>query len=415
MIRIAAEKISICRFCKDKKIKEIIDLGLQPAANAFLKKSELNKKENYFPLKVNYCSKCGQLQLSHVVSPDYLFRNYVYVSSTSPVFITHFEKYAEAVFKKFKLTRKSFVLDIGSNDGVLLKPFKKLGVKILGVDPATAIANEATKNGIKTLPDYFDEKLAEKIIEKYGFADIITANNVFAHVPDIDELILAVKKLLKKDGVLIIEAPYLVDFLQKNLFDTIYHEHVSYLSIKPLTILFKRFDMEVFDVDRVGSHGGSIRVFVKHVVSKKIVNKRVKQFINDEEKLGLRKLQTFIKFRKKIEKNKLLLNKMLNKIKKQNKTIIGYGAPAKGNTLLNYFKIGPKVLDYIIDDSKYKQGLFTPGTHIPVFSSEKLKEEKKDYILVLAWNFAESIIEKYSYLKKEGSKFIIPVPIPKIV
>lgn len=415
MAKILTKKVSLCRFCKSRKLKEIINLGSQPAANAFLKKSELNKEENYFPLKVNYCSKCGQLQLSHVVPPDYLFRNYVYVSSTSPVFVAHFEEYAKSVYKKFKLNNDSFVVDIGSNDGILLKPFKKLGTRILGVDPAKKIAQEATKNGIETLPEYFDQRLAAEIVKKYGHTDVISANNVFAHVPEIDELILAVKKLLKKEGIFIIEAPYLIDFLQKNLFDTIYHEHVSYLSIKPLTILFKRFNMKVFDVQKVGSHGGSIRVFVRNADSKKRVSKRVKEFIDNEEKLGLRKLHTFIKFRNKIEKNKLLLNKMLKQLKKNDKKIIGYGAPAKGNTLLNYFKIGPKILDYIVDDSEYKQGLFTPGTHIPVVSPDRLKSDSNDYILILAWNFAKPITEKYSWFRKGSGKFIIPVPIPKII
>lgn len=415
MTKIIAKKINTCRFCKSKKLKEIINLGSQPSANAFLKKSDLNKKEHYFPLKVNYCQNCGQLQLSHIVSPDYLFRNYVYFSSTSPVFVAHFKEYAKSVYKKFKLNKNSFVLDVGSNDGILLKPFKKLGTKILGVDPATRIAKIATKDGIETLADYFDQKLAEKIAKKYGHADIITANNVFAHVPEIDEFVLAVKKLLKRDGVFIIEAPYLVDFLEKNLFDTIYHEHVSYLSVKPLTVLFKRFNMEVFDVEKVGSHGGSTRVFVKNSDSNLKVSTSVKEFIDNEEKLGLRKVQTFIQFRKKIEKNKVQLNKILKKLKKENKKIVGYGAPAKGNTLLNYFKIGPEILNYIVDDSKYKQGLFTPGTHIPVVSPAKLTSDKNDYFLILAWNFADPIIEKYSWFKINGGKFIVPVPIPKIV
>lgn len=409
------KKFPFCRFCENKKLIQVIDLGYQPAANAFLTKKQLSSHENRFPLKVNFCSKCGQLQLTHVVSPDILFRNYVYVSSTSPVFIAHFEDYARSVYKKLNLNKNSFVIDIGSNDGILLKPFKKLGTRILGVDPALEIAKKASKNGIETLPEYLDQKLAERIVKKYGYADLITANNVFAHVPYIDELILAVKKLLKKDGVLIIEAPYLVDFLKKNLFDTIYHEHVSYLSIRPLTVLFKRFDMEVFDVERTDSHGGSIRVFVKKAESKRQVQDAVKKFILNEKILGLGKLTTYTKFAKKIEKNKQDLNKILKKIKSQKKTIVGYGAPAKGNTLLNYFRIGKETLDYIVDDSEYKQGLFTPGTHILVVPSKKISKDKPDYVLILAWNFADSIMKKLSDYKKGGGKFIIPVPYPKVV
>lgn len=404
-----------CRFCENKKLTQVINLGMQPAANAFLTKKQLSQKENKFPLKVNFCSKCGQLQLTHVVSPDLLFRNYVYVSSTSSVFIKHFEDYAKSVYEKLKLNKDSFVIDIGSNDGILLRPFKSLGTKILGVDPATKIAKKATKEGIETLPEYFDQKLGEKIIKKYGHADVITANNVFAHVPFIDELVMAIKNVLTVDGALIIEAPYLVDFLQKNLFDTIYHEHVSYLSIRSLTALFKRFDMEIFDVEKTDSHGGSIRVFVKKKESKLPIQKAVAEFILKENALGLGKLITYTKFAKKIDKNKEDLNKILKKLKVQNKTIVGYGAPAKGNTLLNYFDIDIKMLDYIIDDSKYKQGLYTPGTHILVVSSDQIQKDKPDYILILAWNFADSIIKKLVDYKKEGGKFIVPVPVPKIV
>lgn len=409
------KKFPYCRFCLGKKLKQVINLGDQPAANAFLTKKSLKEDEPYFPLKVNFCLDCGQLQLTHVVSPDLLFRKYVYVSSTSPVFIAHFEEYAKTVFDRLGLNTRSFVIDIGSNDGILLKPFKKLGAKVLGVDPARKIANEATKNGIETLPNYFDQKIAKKIIKKYGNADVITANNVFAHVPFIDELILAAKLLLKDEGVLVIEAPYLINFLKKNLFDTIYHEHVSYLSVKPLTVLFKRFDMEVFDVSETDSHGGSIRVYVKKNISKRKTSKNVDKFMDNEKKMGLGKVRTYLNFAKKIEQNKKDLQMMLKRLKKEGKKIVGYGAPAKGNTLLNYFKIGTDVLDYIIDDSKYKQNLYTPGTHILVSSISRLKQTKPDYILILAWNFAGPIMKKLDEYKKNGGKFIVPVPKPAII
>ncbi|TSC88531.1 MAG: C-methyltransferase [Microgenomates group bacterium Gr01-1014_7] len=408
------KKFAHCRFCLNKNLKQVIDLGSQPAANAFLTKKQLKGKEPFFPLKVNFCSKCGQLQLTHIVSPDYLFRNYVYVSSTSPVFVAHFEQYAKSVYKKIKLDSESLVVDIGSNDGILLKPFKKLGVKILGIDPARKIAKEATKNGILTIPEYFDQGLANRIIKKWGFADVITANNVFAHVPYIDELILAAKKLLNSEGVLIIEVPYLVDFLQKNLFDTIYHEHVSYLSIRPLVTLFNRFNMTIFDVEETDSHGGSIRVFVKKNKSKRKVKETVENFIKNEKALGLGKLHTYQKFAKKIEQNKIDLNKLLKKLRSQGKNIIGYGAPAKGNTLLNYFNIGTQVLDYIVEDSQYKQGLFTPGMHIPVVSPKEISETNPDFIFILAWNFAKPIMKKLEQFKSRGGRFIVPVPTPKI-
>jgi len=411
----AAIKVISCRICKNKRLKSTFSLGLTPLANSFLKKEHLDLPEPFFPLEVNYCSRCGQLQLGHVVAPDLLFKNYVYVSSTSPVFVAHFEDYAREVFKRFRLGKKSLVVDIGSNDGILLAPFKKLGTKVLGVDPAVDIARKATKQGIKTLPHYFAPELAKKIVKTHGKADVITANNVFAHVHDLDELIHSVKVILKKNGVLVIEVPYLLDFLQKNLFDTIYHEHLSYFSLKPLTIFFARHAMRVFDVQKVAAHGGSIRVFVKGRGAKHKVQPKVKKMLKEEEKMGIHSAKTFLEFAKNVQKNKAKLVRMLNRLKTQGKTIVGYGAPAKGNTLLNYFGIGKDILDYIVDDSPLKQGLYAPGTHIRVVSSKEIEKTNPDYILILAWNYAEPIMEKLSNFGKSGGGFILPAPKPRLI
>lgn len=409
------DKLKLCRICKNDNLIKIISLGKTPPANAFLKKSELNLPEPFFPLHVNFCPICRQLQLSHVVSPELLFRNYVYVSSTSLVFVRHFEDYARDVFEKLKLKKRELVIDIGSNDGILLKPFKKLGARVLGIDPARKIAHQAAKAGIETLPEFFSQSLAEKIINKYGQASLITANNVFAHIDDLDEIIAAVKKLLTADGVFIIEVPYLVVFLQKNLFDTIYHEHLSYFSVKPLVKFFQRHNMKVFDVWETLSHGGSIRVFVATKLSKWRTKKSVATLLKKEQQLGLDDLQTYFNFAKRINQNRLALKKLLAKLKRNGKKIVGFGAPAKGNTLLNYFKIGPEVLDYIVDDSSYKQNLFTPGTRIPVVSPSRIYKDKPDYIFILAWNFATPIMDNLSDYKKIGGRFIIPVPEPTII
>jgi len=409
-------RLTSCRICKNNKLKKIISLGKMPPANSFLSKKQLaGDNELFFPLDINFCPNCGQLQLSHVVSPNILFKNYIYVSSTSPVFVKHFEDYANSVFRKFKLKKNDLVVDIGSNDGILLKPFKKLGTKVLGVDPAVKIAKEATKEGIETLPLYFSTEIVEKITKRYGHAKVICANNVFAHINDIDDMVEAVKQVLTDDGVFIIEAPYLVNLLKKNLFDTIYHEHLSYLSVKPLTVFFRRHGMKIIDVEETESHGGSIRVFVAKNESKHKIGLSVKRFCNKEEKLGLSKIGTYLDFAKRIEKNKKELNVLLKNLKLQRKKIVGYGAPAKGNTLLNYFKIGPETLDYIIDDSVYKQGLFTPGTHIKVVSSDIILKDKPDYIFILAWNFAEPIMKRLTDYKSKGGRFIIPVPKPKVL
>lgn len=408
-------RLNYCRMCKSGGLKKIIKLSPTPPANAFLNKNELGKKELLFPLQVNFCQNCGQLQLTHVVSPELLFRNYLYVSSTSPVFISHFEEYSRDITKKLKLDKHSFVIDVGSNDGILLKSLKKNGIKVLGVDPAIEIARKATNEGIPTLPHFLNKKVAISIVKKNGLADVVCANNAFAHIHDLDEIVNCVKILTHENGVFVIEFPYLVDFLEKNLFDTIYHEHVSYLSLRALTALFKRYFMEIFDIEKVSSHGGSLRIFVKKAESKYRVKKIVKKFLENEIKLGLNKIQTYKKFAKKIEDNKKKLTNLLKKIKTQKKNIIGYGAPAKGNTLLNYFKIGPKILDYIVDDSQYKQGLYTPGTHILVQPFSKIDETKPDYILILAWNFAQPLMKKLSDFKKNGGRFIIPVPEATIV
>lgn len=408
-------KLNYCRMCKSNKLIEVISLSPTPPANAFLSKRDLKKKEYFFPLQVNFCSNCGQLQLTHVVSPDLLFRKYVYVSSTSPVFIAHFDEYSKDLVKRFKLNNNSFVIDIGSNDGILLKPLKKAGVKVLGVDPAVDIANKASKEGIITLPDFLNIKLTESIVKKYGQADVVTVNNTFAHIHDLDEIIESIKVLTKPEGVFVIEFPYLIDFIKKNLFDTIYHEHLSYLSLRPLMALFKRFQMEIFDAKEVSSHGGSLRVYIKKIGAKYKIEKVVRDLVNREIKLGLSKTKTYISFAKKIEKNKLKLTALLKNLKSKGKTIAGYGAPAKGNTLLNYYKIGPQILDYIVDDSSYKQGLYTPGTHILVVPFNKIAETKPDYIFILAWNFAKPLMDKLSSFKKSGGHFIIPVPQAKII
>lgn len=408
-------KLNYCRMCKGKHLKKVISLLPTPPANAFLAKKDLKNKESFFPLQVNFCLDCGQLQLTHVVSPELLFSNYVYVSSTSPVFVAHFAEYAKNLIKRFKLNKKSFVIDIGSNDGILLKPLKNKGIKILGVDPATAIAKKASREGITTLPHFLNTKLAEKIVKQYGCADVVCANNAFAHIHDLDEIVESVKILTKSNGIFVIEFPYLIDFIEKNLFDMIYHEHLSYLSLRPLKAIFDRLGMQIFDAKKVDSHGGSLRVYVQRQGGQKKVQDSIAAFIDKERKLGLDNINTYLKFGKKIETNKKKLIKLLKKLKSQNKTLVGYGAPAKGNTLLNYFKIGLETLDYIVDDSEYKQGLYTPSTHILVVPFSKILETKPDYIFILAWNFATPLMDKLSDFKKAGGHFIIPVPEAKII
>lgn len=407
-------KISFCRLCKSKKLEKILDFGKSPPANSFLQPSQLNKKEDFFPLVVNFCTDCGQLQLSHVVNPEILFRHYVWVSSTSRVTVAHFEEYARSVFGSLKMEKGDLVVEMGSNDGVLLKPFQALGARVLGVDPARNVARRATAEGIPTLPQFFNAKLAKRIAKSYGKAKVITANNVFAHINDLDEIMEAVRALLDDEGAFIIEAPYNIDLVEKNLFDIVYHEHLSYLSIRPLDRFFKRFGMRIFDVVKTPVHGGSVRIFVTFNRAKHKTKKSVQQYIDLEKQKKLHDINTYRQFAQHVKENKIAISKLLRNLKKQNKRIAGYGAPAKSTTLLQYFNIGKETLDFIVDDSPYKVGLFTPGKHIPVVATQALYERRPDYVLLLAWNFADSIMKIHKKFADEGGKFIVPVPVPKI-
>lgn len=409
------KRVNSCRVCKNKTLQKVLALGPTPLANAFLTKVQVDEPEYFYPLDVYFCKNCSFVQLGHVVSPQVLFGNYVYVSSTSQVFVNHFRKFAEDIFKKFNLNKDSLVIDIGSNDGILLKPVKELGARVLGIEPAAKIADLAKKSGIETIPEFFSIKLAREIVKKKGPARIITATNVFAHIDDLDEVITSLDVLLGYDGIFILEAPYLVDFLRKKYFDLVYHEHLSYWSVSTLITLFKRFNMTVFDVQKVDAHGGTIRVFVKKHKNPQRIRKSVGRFLGLERRVGLSDINTYLLFDKKIQENKIKLLRLLSKLKSSNKKIIGYGAPAKGNTLLNFFGVGAETLDYVVDDSKWKQGLYTPGKRIPVVPSDWIYKTKPDYILILAWNFASSIIKMHERFKKNGGNFIIPVPKPKII
>lgn len=408
-------KISSCRVCRKNNFTKVFNFGPTPLANEFLEKEKVDREELSFPLEGYFCNNCTFLELGHVVDPKILFGNYVYVSSTSKVFVNHFKKFAQDVYTRFNLTQNSLVIDIGSNDGILLKPFKELGVNVLGIEPAKKIAQIAKKDGIDTIAEFFSAPLAKKIVNRKGKAKIVTATNVFAHIDDLDEVIKGLKILLYNDGVFIMEAPYLIDFLEKRYFDLVYHEHLSYWSIKPLVELFKRFSMIVFDVQKVSAHGGSIRVFVKREEGLHKKEKSIDEFLKLEEEKKLGEIKTYLKFQKEVEKNRVSLLTLLADLKAKNKKIAGYGAPAKGNTLLNYFGIGTEILEFIVDDNPWKQGLYSPGKKIPVVSSKALYEKRPDYLLILAWNFADSIIKMHRKFRESGGKFIIPVPTPKII
>ena len=402
-----------CRICGSPKLDKFLSLGPSPLANNFLRVDQLNKKELYYPLDVYFCNKCFLVQLLDIVPPEVMFKEYAYMTSASKPMQLHFAGLVKDVVNNFKVSEDSLVVDIGSNDGTLLQYFSKMGLRILGVEPASNIAQIAKKRGITTINKFFNKECAINIYKKYGFADIILATNVFAHVDNLENILNGINYLLSKDGVFVIEVPYLINLLDNIEFDTIYHEHLSYFSIYPLVYLFRKFGMEIVSIKQIPIHGGSIRIFVQKLAKKQSQN--VTKFLLIEQNAEFDSLKTYTKFAKKVALVRERLIKLLKTLKNKKVRITGYGATAKGNTLLNYCKIGPDILDYISDTTPYKQGCYTPGMHIPIFQEEKFHRDPPNYTLLLAWNYADAILQKEQKYRQKGGKFILPLPDPKII
>ena len=379
-----------CRSCGNEKLKRVISLGYQPLANNLLKKKTENTE--LYPLEVNYCDNCHNCQLSVAVDPKKMFLNYLYTSSTSKVFREHFEKSAKKYIKEFKLTKKSYIIDVGSNDGIALTPFQNLGFKnVLGIEPAKNLAKLANKNKIKTFNGFLTIKNLKKINKG---ADIILASNVFAHSDNLKEMAECMKRLLKKNGTLIIEVQYLLNTLKDLTFDNIYHEHYNYWSLTSLVNFFKQFDLEIYNAEKIQTHGGSLRIYIKNKKTK--INKNVKLLLKEEEIFGIKEYSTYQNFADKIYKIRSNVINNLNKLKQESKKIVGYGSPAKATTALNFFGVKDQI-DFIIEDNKLKHGKFIPGVKIPIQSKNKIKN-KLPVALVLAWNFFEDIKKSNSNL-----------------
>ena len=398
-----------CRFCNSNDTELYLSLGKTPLANSFLTGDDLDKAEPIFPLDVYFCKNCHLSQIAFVVPPENIFKNYIYFTSTSDMVHKHAQYLAQSFKERFGLTKNSFIMEIASNDGCVLGYFKKLGVKTLGVEPAENIAKVAIEAGIDTYVDFFNDVTAEVIKEKYGNADVIIARHVFAHVPEIHGFVKGLESVLAKKGIVAIEAPYLVDFIENTEFDTVYHEHLSYLSIYPMSKLFETYGMEIFDVEHVKIHGGSLIYYIGHK-GEHTVTDRYREYLANEISKGFGNVETYRQFAGRVSKIKADLLRTLTSLKKDGKRIAAYGAPAKGNTLLNYCGIGNDLIDYVVDKSPYKQNLYTPGSKLPVYAPEKLLLDMPDYTLMLAWNFADEILEQQKEYRKKGGKFIIPVP-----
>jgi novobiocin biosynthesis protein NovU/D-mycarose 3-C-methyltransferase len=402
-----------CHICQNKKLRKFLSLGPIPLANSFLQQDELSVPELYYPLDVCFCSNCGLVQLGQVIAPEILFKDYAYLTGTSEPMKAHFARLAESTIQRFSLPRGSLVLDIGSNDGTLLENFQRHNMRVLGIEPAVNVAKLASLRGIETLNDFFGERTAQKVCARKGQASLILATNVFAHVADLEGFLRGVNHLLDSDGVFVIEVPYLLDMLERLEFDTIYHEHLRYFAVRPLIALLAKLDIGVVEIERVSVHGGSLRVYAKK--STHPLSSSVAELLDLEAKAKLSSLGTYQRFAQDVSRIREELLSLLESLKNQGAKIAGYGAPAKGNTLLNYCKIGTDILGYVTDTTPFKQGRYTPGTHIPIFPDSHFHEFPPDYALLLAWNYADEILQKEERYRRAGGKFIIPIPKPQIV
>ena len=398
-----------CLGCGEESVEVFLDLGLSPLANGYLKPEDASADEPRFPLATGYCHGCHLVQLTHTVDPAKLFSHYLYFSSFSPAFLEHSKKLADSMVDRFDLGAEDFVVEIASNDGYLLQYFQERGVPVLGVEPAENIAKVATEKGIPTKNAFFGTESSAEVAGEHGKADLILGLNVLAHVPDINPFVKASADLIKDDGVVCFEAPWLLDFLEGCEFDTIYHELVYYYSISALRILFERAGLELFDALPQPTHGGSIRVLFGKPGAHE-VQPAVAELLAREEQAGLTSPEVYREFATRVEALKAALVEKVRSYKSDGKRLVTYGASAKGNTLLNYFDLGTDVFDYACDRSTYKQGHVTPGKHLPIVDPVKLVEDKPDYAVMLTWNFAEEILEQQKEYIEGGGTFIIPIP-----
>lgn len=401
----------LCRICKKRNLLPILNLGKTPLADLFI--TDPGLKEKKFPLSMSVCKSCFLVQLDQDINDDLLFGdNYAFYTGGSPTSLNYFKEYADEILKRFPKQSKKLTLEIASNDGTLLKHFKNSECNILGIDPAKNVVDFANQNNIKTIREFFSQKVSGKLKKEYGEAGIIIANNVFAHVTDPWDFLKGVKNILSDDGIAIIEFQYFPYLLFNNQFDNVYHEHRSFFSITPLNICVKKLKLKIIDIEEHDTQGGSVRVFIAHKNNKIKSTYKAKEILKSEIEIGINDLNTYKGFSSRVNYIKNKLTKILKEIKKENKTILGYGASAKSNTLLNYCGIDTKFLDSILDKTPYKIGKYTPGTHIPVVDQV---DKDPDYYLLLVWNYAPSILKREEKFRKNGGKFIIPIPTPYVI
>lgn len=398
-----------CRYCETYLPEPFLDLGAMALANSYVKKEDAGKAEFTCPLALTLCPKCKLVQTTHVVPAPLMFSNYLYVSSTTQTFRVHFADYAHHVAGRLIKRANSVAVDIGSNDGLLVSCYEKEGLKAVGVEPAVNLSTDANARGIKTLNRYFDAEAVTEIQKEFGHADIVSANNVFAHIDDIASVCKNVEKLLSAQGIFSIEFPYIVTMLDELLFDMIYHEHLSYIAIHPLSYVLNRFGMEIFDILKVSSHGGSLRVLIQKKGGPYAKTKIVQDLLDIETQKGCLGEEIYKKFASEVNDTKKRFVELVRQLRKEGQTISGYGVPAKASTILNFYGLGKEELLFMVDDNPLKQGYLAPGTKIPILPSQHLFENPTNVVVIFAWNFAKEILSKIGHLRNKGVKFLIPL------
>ncbi|GAA6618009.1 methyltransferase domain-containing protein [Scytonema sp. NUACC26] len=400
-----------CRFCGSKLKHTFVDLGMSPLCESYVSPEQLNQMETFYPLHVYVCERCFLVQLQEYVSPQDIFSEYAYFSSYSDSWLQHAKNYTGKVIARFGLHSSSQVVEIASNDGYLLQYFLEQKIPVLGIEPAANVAEVAIKKGISTVVKFFGKNTASELAASGKPADLLIGNNVLAHVPDINDFVGGAKILLKPQGIITMEFPHLMRLIEENQFDTIYHEHFSYLSLLTVEKIFAHHGLTIFDVEELSTHGGSLRIYAKQVEdTSKPISQQVIQLRAKEEAAGFTNIKHYFSFGEKVKETKFKLLEFLILAKRQGKTIAGYGAPGKGNTLLNYCGIREDFIDYTVDRNPYKQGKFLPGTHIPIFHPDKIQETKPDYLLILPWNLKNEIMSQMLFVRDWGCKFIVPIP-----
>lgn len=400
-----------CRFCGTTLQHVFVDLGMSPMANSYLKPHQLNRMEPFYPLRAFVCEQCFLVQLEQFESPDHIFSDYAYFSSFSDLFLQHAKDYVDMAMDRFKLGGGSYVVEIASNDGYLLQNFVKRGVPVLGIEPAKNVAEVAVKKGVPSLVKFFGVETARELAAKGRRPDLLIGNNVLAHVPDINDFVGGLKVLLGPTGVATMEFPHLMRLMAFNQFDTVYHEHFSYFSLTTVAQIFSKHGLTLFDVEEISTHGGSLRIYARHDGdASKPVTERLTALRTKEAREGFATLNHYLSFSEGVNETKRALLEFLIKAKREGKKVVAYGAAAKASTLLNFCGVRTDLVDYLVDRSPYKQGHWLPGVHIPIYDPERVKTDKPDYVMILAWNLKDEVMAQMAFIRDWGGKFVVPIP-----